>query len=603
MPEFHLATPPAASYALIPSMPTPNGRLHLGHIAGPFLRLDIAARYLRSRGHRTVIITGTDPYESHVILQAGREGCSPRDIATRYTRGMRRDLHAFDIECELIDPLTDEFGALYQRYHLAALERLHRAGVAVYREARFPYADGAFLPRSYLAGACPSCGSGIAGSVCEECGRQFIPEQVVDPHLRPGLPAAARPSAMDWRATKTLVMQLRRDDPRLEAIVAEIERLALPPRYAQIALRHIREWGGAMELTLPDTGHTPWGLVWPAPGAARQVVFNYATPYAWSHALGELAAVRLGARQNAMAVDSDIITVGSYGVDITVCWIAITVALSALDTLATPRYRPFEHFWGNEFLRLHGSKFSTSRGHVIWGGEFMERTPVGADMARYHLATIDPRHSETDFRVDDLVNTVNEILLGEIYAAADAGCRQLRPERQQHPSTEMRQRLYELVARQDAHFDMRHTNGPQIDEAAALIRDWAQDRHRGGDGVSERASSDRYWFLKGLALVCAPIMPNFADALWHRLGAPGQPNIWDFGYATVPRPGAFDPPCSRLYHSSLQPCLPATLDDDTAKTTEASAAEASASGRDDDSGAMTNAALAQPSATRSRSHV
>src|SRR5947209_5131772 len=61
-------------YLLIPGIPTPNGPFHLGHIAGPFLRMDALARYRRMRGDRAVVISGTDAFETHVLLKAVMTG-------------------------------------------------------------------------------------------------------------------------------------------------------------------------------------------------------------------------------------------------------------------------------------------------------------------------------------------------------------------------------------------------------------------------------------------------------------------------------------------------------------------------------------------------
>ena len=44
--------------------PTPNGDLHLGHLAGPFLAGDVCARVLRQLGHETLLVSYSDDYQS-----------------------------------------------------------------------------------------------------------------------------------------------------------------------------------------------------------------------------------------------------------------------------------------------------------------------------------------------------------------------------------------------------------------------------------------------------------------------------------------------------------------------------------------------------------
>src|SRR4051812_14955507 len=88
-------------YLLVPPEPTPNGRLHLGHIAGPFLRTDILRRFLRMRGDHPLTITGSDVYEPYVTFKAALEGRREQEIAAEYHALISEDLRAMDIEVDL----------------------------------------------------------------------------------------------------------------------------------------------------------------------------------------------------------------------------------------------------------------------------------------------------------------------------------------------------------------------------------------------------------------------------------------------------------------------------------------------------------------------
>jgi methionyl-tRNA synthetase len=51
-------TPPARGpRIIIPATPTPNGDLHVGHMAGPYLAADIYARRLRAEGEQVTLTT------------------------------------------------------------------------------------------------------------------------------------------------------------------------------------------------------------------------------------------------------------------------------------------------------------------------------------------------------------------------------------------------------------------------------------------------------------------------------------------------------------------------------------------------------------------
>ncbi|WP_239503674.1 class I tRNA ligase family protein, partial [Stenotrophomonas maltophilia] len=65
-------------------------------------------------------------------------------------------------------------------------------------------------------------------------------------------------------------------------------------------------------------------------------------------------------------------------------------------------------FIANEFFRLDGSKFSTSRGHALWAGDFLRNHD--ADTLRYHLARVAPEIEQTNFTLDEFEATRREEL-------------------------------------------------------------------------------------------------------------------------------------------------------------------------------------------------
>src|SRR3974390_1988203 len=64
--------------------PTPNGDLHLGHLAGPYLGADVLARYLRQHGHHVDVVTGFDDFQSYVYRKGLESGESPGEIVEHY---------------------------------------------------------------------------------------------------------------------------------------------------------------------------------------------------------------------------------------------------------------------------------------------------------------------------------------------------------------------------------------------------------------------------------------------------------------------------------------------------------------------------------------
>src|SRR4029077_1423027 len=72
---------------------TANGRAHLGHAGGPFLRMDILARHLRRSGHRVASGLTTDGFENHVLVKAAAEKTDPSCLAHNYYQQIKDDLN------------------------------------------------------------------------------------------------------------------------------------------------------------------------------------------------------------------------------------------------------------------------------------------------------------------------------------------------------------------------------------------------------------------------------------------------------------------------------------------------------------------------------
>ena len=65
----------------------------------------------------------------------------------------------------------------------------------------------------------------------------------------------------------------------------------------------------------------------------------------------------------------------------------------------------------SEYLTMSGSKFSTSRGKVIYVGDFLR--DFGPDALRYFIAVAGPETTDTDFTWDEFVRRTNFELANE----------------------------------------------------------------------------------------------------------------------------------------------------------------------------------------------
>jgi methionyl-tRNA synthetase len=92
---------------------TANGALHVGHLSGPYLAADIAARAARARGERVVTTAGFDVHQNWVLTRAENEGVDVDKLAATYR-----------------DEIVDALDAARIRYDVFSTRRARRTGGA-----------------------------------------------------------------------------------------------------------------------------------------------------------------------------------------------------------------------------------------------------------------------------------------------------------------------------------------------------------------------------------------------------------------------------------------------------------------------------------------
>jgi len=371
--------------AVISPAPTANGDLHLGHLAGPFLAADVFTRYQRAAGRETVLGTGAQDTSTFVVTTARRLGTTPQALVADSTARIEATLAALGIA---VDGFTrDE--ERFTKQVLTFLGRLHDAGKLVLRPTVFPFAprSGRFLVDGFVSGGCPNClAEGCAG-ICESCGHPLPAGSLIDPRSTedPDEP-------LELREVPVLVLPLEEYREPLREYFAT-GGAALRPHMAQA----VREM---LERPLPDFPITypvsDWGIPAPFPEVAGQSVNPNAETMAWSIYTTTVSAEARGDvpgdDDRLWWPESGTRAVYFLGFDNTFPFaIAGVSMLLALEG----RYALPARFVTNEFYELEHRKFSTSRGHLVWGQELADRLP--RDVGRFHLAATSPEHQRTDF--------------------------------------------------------------------------------------------------------------------------------------------------------------------------------------------------------------
>jgi methionyl-tRNA synthetase len=483
-------------YVLVPAMPAPNGRLHLGHMAGPYLRLDMLARHLRRGGNQAAIICASDPYDSYIPLRAEQTGQDSSSLARESCAGIISDLDQMDIDIDLfIDPLAAEHQGEYLREHADLVSRLRARGLASIVHEKMPYSRERerFITGSYLEGDCPTCHRPVSGFFCEECGAHFQPDAILRPHAR-GL------DTLDWRDIDNMFLKIA--DP--DALLEQLQGTETEAEYLAIAARHLRDDGPRFRLT----SHAGWGLVTHVNGEER-TLFGHGLLLAAIRLVGAAYAARNGLERNPFDQGSDVITVNGFGIDNCVSHLVGIQATALADSIS----KPFDRFSINHFYTLEGEKFSTSQQWAIWVRDLFATDRLPSDLVRAFLAATNPARSRTDFDCHAFITFANEEY-APLHALATATHSAALAQRVPTP-------LPSLIAKLEAALDEQSAalGFVGFDPRAAwrVVTGWAGNR--------VLAASQPYWWLKGLSLLSEPVMPNLARTIWSGLGHTDAPSI------------------------------------------------------------------------------
>ncbi|MEM0998143.1 MAG: class I tRNA ligase family protein [Bacteroidota bacterium] len=525
------------THLLLPGMPTPNGRLHLGHISGPFLKMDVIARSLRRAGHTAGVVSCSDSPESYVTLRSFQTGEHPEVVAHEFHKGIRSDLEQLDLDMLYLDPLGSDHKEAFEAEMRSFQEAVLRSGKVIRRKEKFAVApeEKYYGTGCWISGRCPVCQSGSGSYVCENCGTHYRAMDLGNPTYN----FDHEPGQLREIELETLWLKIS-DVPGL---LGYLENIQFPPGMEEIAPTYLAHQGPYIRLTNPDR----WGFPWPVPGsAAPQVASSYTHTLGLGVFCGKIWAAQRGLRLHPMHRESDAIVSASFGIDNAVPYF---VGHSGVAR-ETDYCRPYNHLIGNYFAYLQGEKFSTSRRHAIWASEVSQLTPLHSDAVRYFLVKVNPEYRSSNFLVDALIATVREDLVDGLQnrilaylPALDRSVPAALPDR-------LAQALGNLIVQQQMHLDPGKL---ALTRSLAPLREWWED-------AEAVPPTQHYWWLKGLALLAAPILPFTAQWLWATLGGRGVPTLAAFPEPTPPQdhfelPNWFQP----VSYSDLSPCLPTHL--------------------------------------------
>ncbi|MEO6882281.1 MAG: methionine--tRNA ligase [Mycobacteriaceae bacterium] len=394
--------------------PSANGPRHIGHVSGFGVPSDVFSRYQRMAGNRVLMVSGTDEHGTPLLVQADREGAAGgvQALADRYNRVIVDDLANLGLSYDLFTRTTT-------RNHYAVVQELfrtlHRNGYLVPRTTTgaISPSTGRTLPDRYVEGTCPICGYPSArGDQCDNCGNQLDPTDLIGPrskingetpafveteHFFLDLPALAD-ALGDWLRSRA--------DWRPNVLKFSLNLIAdLRPR----AMSRDIDWGVPIPLDgwadRPDKKLYVWfDAVMGYLSASIEWAYRSGNPEAWREwwcdpqALSYYFMGKDNITFHAQIWPAELLGYNGRG--------ANGGEPGSLGALNLPT-----EVVSSEFLTMSGAKFSTSRGTVIYVGDFLRE--FGPDALRYFIAVAGPENQDTDFTWDEFVRRTNFELANE----------------------------------------------------------------------------------------------------------------------------------------------------------------------------------------------
>jgi methionyl-tRNA synthetase len=380
-------------------------------VSGFGIPSDVFARYMRMAGHEVLMVSGTDEHGTPILVEAEKEGVTPRQLADRYNRLIAEDLVALGLTYDLFTRTTT-----VNHYTVAQelFSTVHANGYMIEQTTRgaISPSTGRTLPDRYIEGTCPICGYDSArGDQCDNCGNQLDPIDLINPHSRINgetpefvetehffldLPALADALAQwlksrtDWRPNVLKFSLNQLEDIRPRAMTRDIDwGIPVPlPGWRENPNKRLYVWfdavigylSASIEWARRTGDPQAWRKWWQADADAKSYYFMGKDNITFHSQIwpAELLAYNGEGKKGGEP--------GEYG-------------LLALPTEVV----------SSEYLTMEGRKFSSSRRIVIYVRDFLER--YDADALRYFVSVAGPETTDVDFTWSEFLRRNNDELV------------------------------------------------------------------------------------------------------------------------------------------------------------------------------------------------
>jgi methionyl-tRNA synthetase len=383
--------------------PYAKSSTHVGQIVGAYMPADTFARYHRMAGNEVLMVSGSDEHGTPILIDAEREGISPRTFAARYHQQINEVWQRLGISWDLYtETVTENHYRQTQDFFL----KLYEKGYIFKDSMASPYCptDQRFLPDRYVEGTCPHCGYNSArGDQCDNCGRTLDPVDLIEPRCKL---CGSVDSKLEIRQTEHFFLDLPKLQEPLAAWLSQGKE-----HWRTNTLNFAMNWLKEGLRARAITRDLDWGVPIPLPGYENKriyvwfdaVIGYFSASVEWAERQGTPDAWKAWwvPGQTEQPV-KPYYFIGKDNIPFhAIIWPAMLIGYG-------DRILPYD-VPANEFMTMSGQKASSSRGNVIWTRDVLDQ--YSADTLRYYLSVTAPEGRDTNFTYEELIRRNNDELV------------------------------------------------------------------------------------------------------------------------------------------------------------------------------------------------
>lgn len=368
-------------YLLVSAMPTPNGGLHLGHLAAQFIPQDIFKRYHQRKGNIVAFFGGFDVYDNAISVAAQKNNVSTYEMAIYYQDRIKKELDYFNVSIDILINYLEPDLMEKSRHVINKLSDKLNLFIDS-KKIPYPYSlNDIPLTGNWLVGKCKKCHSVTKGYSCDNCSISITPNDIYDvifdkSHFSHGI---------SWKDKEVSFLSIPSFDLKnyisRQPISDDIKNLCYDLNEKKCNIYQwtaIDQWGIFLNKNIED-----------------EVFFNRNFTLIEQIIVADIFNEIHG--ENPFSKESNVNTILAYGKD--------NVGLLLVDlphiAFGTSIFEPYKQHWVSHFYCINGKKMSTSKNYAIWLDDVISNE-ISSDGTRIYICSQFSRNENIDLELETL---------------------------------------------------------------------------------------------------------------------------------------------------------------------------------------------------------